>query len=801
MNGGAANGGSLPLALSSLVGRRREIDAVAKLLGAARLVTIVGSGGSGKTRLALAAASQARARFGDGVWWTGLAALTGAGLLPGVVAGVLGVPQSPGEDLTDVIVGQLRQRVTLLVLDNCEHVVDETAELSDRLLRTCPGLSVLATSREVIGVSGERVYRVSGLSLPGAGGEPRSSEAVQLFTERAEQAGLAVGPGELAAVTRLCQRLDGMPLAIELAAARVATLGVEEIAARLEEDQGFLRHPSRSAPARHQTLQATLDWSYRLLRAEEQLLFRRLSVFQGTFSLLAAESVGAGGHIERKDVVDLLGGLVDKSLVQVADRGAEHRYRLLGTVRQYAAALPEPADTPGAGEEAHAAHTRFFLALAEQAEAGLNGPDQPRWLDRLEVEHDNLRAVLRRTLPAHPEAGGRLAGLLWPFWYRRGYYHEARAWLEEAVRLRGEMSAAVAAATLTGAGVLAFLQCDYELATARLTEARDLHEQQENRVGAASALQRLGSIAREQGHYGQARRLHEESLAVWAGLDDPAGVAACQDYLGFVAWLEADFAAAASHCSRALAFFEAAGRRQEAAAAQVNLGVAARYQGETAHATRCLEQALAVSRDLGYLEGVAWALAELGAMTAGTGPDAGAMLAEALRTHVALGDRWRTASVVEAIAALAVTRPDPATAVVLLGASDALRQRLGTPVPPAEQPAVAATLAAAKHALAAAVFAENWASGQSLPVTDAVELACQAAESRPGQAAAPGESGLTERELAVLRLISEGLTNREIGGRLFISAGTAGVHVSNILRKLGVTSRVQAAGIAKEMGL
>jgi DNA-binding CsgD family transcriptional regulator/tetratricopeptide (TPR) repeat protein len=589
-----------------------------------------------------------------------------------------------------------------------------------------------------------------------------------------------------------------MPLAIELAAARVGTLSIEEIAARLADNPDLLRHPSRTAPARHQTLQATLEWSYRLLAPQEQLLYQRLSAFQGTFSLLGAEAVGGWGKIELGDVVSLLGSLVNKSLVQVADRGAEHRHRLLEIVRQDGEAKLARS---GELDEVVRAHTEFYLALAEQAEAGLEGPDQARWLDRLELEHDNLTAVLRRKLlaePGDPEVGGRLAGLLWPFWYRRGYYHEARAWLERAAQLTDEMSPPVRAAALTGAGVLAFLQCEYQLARQRLSQVRALHESLGDQVGVAAALQRLGSVAREQGRYDEAYRLHEESMTRWAALDEPAGVAASLDYLGFAAWLDGDFARTEELSAQALAYFEAVGRRQEAASALINLGAAARYSGDTELATQRLTRALTISRELGYAEGVAWALAELGAMTGGA-----EMLRESLQTHVQLGDRWRVASVVEAIAGT-LASSEPATAVTLLGASEALRRDLGADVPPAERPAVKDALATARQALEPGLFAESRANGRAMLLPDAVELACLSTGPRP----APGldspaglAADLTERELAVLQLISQGLTNREIGSRLFISAGTAGVHVSNILRKMGVTSRVQAAGIARENGL
>jgi DNA-binding CsgD family transcriptional regulator/tetratricopeptide (TPR) repeat protein len=510
-------------------------------------------------------------------------------------------------------------------------------------------------------------------------------------------------------------------------------------------------------------------------------------------------SVASGIGVERKTVVELLAALVDKSLVQVADRGLEHRYRLLNTVQQYARARLEESGELAAVQRAHA---EFYLGLAGQARAGLDGADQSRWLQRLAMEHDNLSAVLARRLPADPEAGGRLTAMLWPYWYRRGSYQEARCWLEQATLLAGQMSAGVRADVLTGAGVLAFLQCDYQAAAERLRQAQALYERQGDLAGTATTLQRLGSIAREQGQYAQARRLHQQSLAAWSDLGDAAGVAASEDYLGFAVWLEGNAAEAELRCGRALAYFEAAGRRQEAAAALVNLGVAAHYTGDDERASARLRRALELAREIGYLEGVAWALHELGVI-AGGDPEAAPMLAESLTIHVQLGDRWRAASVLETIAGRCAGSA-PADAARLLAASHRLRQTLTAPVPPAERPAHDAALASAQATLGAAEFAQSWDEGLSLSLDAAVELARQAAEQpRPGGSAgeAGTQYGLTGREVAVLRLIGEGLTNREIGQRLFISTGTAAVHVSNILRKLGATGRVQAATIAHELGL
>jgi predicted ATPase/DNA-binding CsgD family transcriptional regulator len=795
--------GNLPLPLSSLVGRQQEQADVAGLLERARLVSLVGIGGCGKTRLAQAVAAAASDAFADGVWWVELGPLTGPGLVSAVAAAAIEAPQAPGEEPLPSLVRHLRRQQALLVLDNCEHVVDEAAAVAEHLLRSCPQVRVLATSREVLGVAGEQVVRLGGLDTASAG----TGDAVSLFVERARSvvAGYNPEPDELERVHHLCVQLDGLPLGIELAAARVSVLPVGEIAARLGGNAPLLRHPNRSAPRRHQTLEDALDWSHRLLEPHEQVLFRRLAAFSGTFSLLAAESVASRPPIRSADVLGVLSGLVDKSLVQVADRGAEHRYSLLETVHHYASSrLAESADLAAT----EAAHADFYLGLARQAHAGLEGPDQAQWLARLDLEHDNLRSVLRRHLPSQPEVGGSLAALLWPFWYRKGYYHEARAWLEQAVAAAGSMSPAVAAESLTGAGVLAFLQCDYLLATEQLGRALELHHQLGHRVGVATVKQRLGSIAREQGRYDDARRLHLSARDLWSALGDDAGVAASDDYLCFVAWLEGDHTQAEARGRAALAYFEAAGRQQETAAALVNLGAAAQLAGDDQLATERLHRALGLSRQLGYLEGTAWSLHLLGTIE----PDPAAsatLLCESLAVHRQLGDRWRVASVLESVACRVLAPLDPGQAACLLGAADALRASLATPVPPAERSLLERARDDARRALGAAAFDGAWNAGHSLTFDQATELADGACRSvrphggevRPGSGQGTPADELTDREVEVLRLIGRGLTNRQIGEALFISAGTAGVHVSNILRKLGVSSRVQAAALAQRFGL
>jgi predicted ATPase/DNA-binding CsgD family transcriptional regulator len=827
--------GSLPATLTSLVGRERELRDLAAMLLTTRLLTLVGTGGSGKTRLSIALASAARSEFPDGAWWVDLAGVTGHDQLPGTVAAALGILQAPGQDTMVTVARHLRSRTTLMVLDNCEQVVAGCAEVAERLLIACPGLTIVATSREMLGVPGEHVFLVSGLGLPAQDSED-AAEAVQLFVERARAItpGYSVGPADRAAVARLCRKLDGLPLAIELAAARAGILGAAEIARRLRGDTGILRNPSRSAPDRHQTLHATLEWSYRLLSEKEQALFRRLSCFSGSFSLPAAEAVTGLDGIAPADVAGLLAALVGKSLVLVARPGGEpdYRYRMLETIRAYSA---DALAVSGEQAAVHMAHAAYYLSLATRAQSGLEGADQARWLDELGRDHDNIRAVLQRTLGSSgpPVAvadgvhlGARMAALMWPFWYRRGDYHEARAWLERAAEivLREPVAALVMAAALTGAGVLAFLQCDYAVAAERLTKARAVYEEEGDQVGLATTLQRLGSIAREEGRYADARMLHEESLAIWEDLADPAGVAASRDYLAFTAWLAGEAERAVELSGKAVAGFRAAGLRQETSAALVNHGVAVHLAGDPERGGALLQESLDIATRLGYREGTAWALNELAVIIADDDPETAAdMLAESLEIHASLGDRWRVASVAEAIAGLAAHpalagAADPVVATALLGGAAALRESLGTPVPPAERMARSRCVRSLREQLGRR-FQGTWDRGHMMTLEELVDASLRAAravqdplahQADPGDPAAgqphavPAQEalyGLTGRELDVLRLLGAGLTNREIGTQLRISTGTAGVHVSNILRKLGASGRAQAVGVAHRLGI
>jgi predicted ATPase len=540
--------GNLPVQLTRLVGRDAALGELRSLVWRNRVLTLCGPGGAGKTRLAIALAEAIRPDFVGGAWWIDLSTIFEPGLVTQAVAATVLDRDLSGDPVPAALARKLPE-ATLLVLDNCEQVADGCAELVVALLERSQSLRVIATSRQPLGVPGEQVWRVPGLGTgePSRGEDGPDDGAVALFIERAREASTAFDPDAadvLENVRRICQWLDGMPLAIELAAARVPVLSAAQLAQRIEQDTGILRHTTRLAPERHRTMDAMLEWSHRMLEPSEQRLFRRLSVFRGSFSLAAAESVCAGYLLDLADVLDLLAALIDRSLVQVVDHPEEPRYRLLATVRQYAAA--KLWDGPE-GPTVHSRHADYFIDLALSARDGVDGPHQSRWLQRLELEHDNLEAALQWLSEESIDDGARLARLLWPFWYQRGYYHEARTRFEQLLTRAAEISPARRARVLVSAGEVAFLQCDYVKAIEHLNVALELVSDLGDERASATALQRLGSIAREQARYDDARDLHRRSLAVWEKLGDRVGIATSHDYLGFVAWLSGDGQSSEEH--------------------------------------------------------------------------------------------------------------------------------------------------------------------------------------------------------------------------------------------------------------
>jgi predicted ATPase/DNA-binding SARP family transcriptional activator/DNA-binding CsgD family transcriptional regulator len=796
---------NLPVPRTSFVGREHEVVQIGRLLSMTGLLTLVGAGGSGKTRLALEAARELVGAYPDGVWLVELAPLSEEALVPQAVAEALGVREQPGNPLASTLADALKGKEMLLVLDNCEHLVETCARLAQKLLTSCPRLKILATSREALNIAEETTWLVPPLSLPDPLEHPTVGElegyaSARLFVERTRRrrTGFAPGPQNVDAIADICRRLDGIPLAIELAAARVGSLSVQQISERLEDSLDLLAG-GREVTERHRTLRATMDWSYELLDRPERELFGRLAVFAGSWTLEAAEAVGEGSGLgegsSTPSVLDVLGRLVDKSLVLAeSSENGWTRYRLLEPVRQYAREkLNESGETP----ETRRRHAGFYLSLVEKAEPELTGPRQAAWLDRLEAEFGNLRAALGWSLEEEGDRrqGLRLAGAMWRFFYTRGYYGEGREWLEGTLARSEGSPADLRAKALTGAGVLAFLQCEYERAATLLEESLTLYRDLEDRPGVASALQTLGSIARERGHYARAVAFHEESLALQRDSGNDEGVARALVGLGFAAWLQEDYERAWTLCTRALALYRGLENTEGIAWSLVNLGAVAQHRDDHERATRLLNESLTLSREAGYTEGVAWSLHELGLVAFRRGDAGGATvsLKESLRVHYDLGDRWRTASVLEGLAASACSQAAFERAAFLFGAADSLRETIGTPVPLCERPDRDRNLEGARARLDKAAWETAWYEGRAMPLGEAIDYALAGEPGAP-PAKAPAETRspvLTRRQREISVLISRGLTSRQIAARLALSEHTVNTHVARILSKLDLRSRAQ----------
>jgi predicted ATPase/DNA-binding CsgD family transcriptional regulator len=803
---------NLPVPRTSFVGRGRELTEIKRTLAMTRLLTLTGTGGSGKTRLALSVATDLAGAYPDGAWLVELAGLSEPELVPQAVAGLLGLSEQPGRTLVETLADSLREQRALLILDNCEHLVDAAARLVDFLLSSCSHLKVLATSREPLSVEGEVLFSVPPLSVPtGIPSDPSvigGHDSVRLFLERTRMRlpDFSLTRENVGAVAEVCRKLEGIPLAIELAAARMGVLAANQVAEKLEDSLGLLSAGPRTASPRQRTMRAAIGWSHGLLSEGEKQLFARLSTFSGGFTLEAAEAVCPGGAVEEGEVLDLLSGLVDKSLVvAVASGPGAPRYRMLETVRQYGCEqLEEP-------ERVRKRHAMYYLALVEAAEPELVGAGQVAWLERLETEYDNLRAVLRWSSEGEePEIGLRLASALWPFWYTHGHYGEGREWLEGALSKSGGSLAILRAKALSGAGVLTFLQCEYERAATLIEESLALYRDQEDKQGVASALQTLGSVARERGRYDRAVAFHEESLALQRELGNEEGIARSLDGLGFAAWLQEDHGRAEALCTEALALYRELEDAEGVAWSLVNLGATAQHQGDLERAAELLNEGLAFSRRAGYKEGVAWSLNQLGIVEQRRGnyERAAELLRESLEVHRDLGDRWRTASVLEGLASSARERGRFERAARLLGGAEALRGAIGAPLPPCERPDCERNVSALRAAMGEEAFAKARAEGHAMTPEQTVEYALEKG-GEPAKYSAPQEvpsagrysDVLTRREQEVAVLVARGMTNRQIARELTISERTVTTHVDHILNKLGGTSRAQVAAWVVEQRL
>jgi predicted ATPase/transcriptional regulator with XRE-family HTH domain/Tfp pilus assembly protein PilF len=724
---------NLPAPLTSFVGRTDEVATVRRLLADYRLVTLTGPGGIGKTRLAVETARTVLDQFPDGVRLVELAALTEAGLVAQAVAEVLDVREQAGRPMTASLAEYVRDRTMLLVLDNCEHLLAAAAALAEALLVASPHLRVLATSRQALGQIGEAIYRVLPLLLPdkesGRGVTALSSvEAVQLFLERAAPAAMdfALTERNAGAVAQICTLLDGIPLAIELAAARVKVLTPEQIAARLDDRFALLTGGSRAALPRQQTLRALIDWSYDLLSHDEQWLLARLAVFRGGFTLEAVEAV-AGGRAPPPGppVVDLLTALVDKSLILVDRRDEAMRYHLLETVREYAMARLSDADRVDA--ERRLVH--WCAAFAQQMDAALRGPGQQEALDRFEREHGNVRAALEWSQrdPETAAVGLHLAAASRHFWMIRGHSGEGRVWLESLLAAAADAPATLRAQALDGAAALAQSQGDGVAARGLQEQALRLWRRLEQPLGLGVSLNTLGIMLKSEGDLTGASAVFEEALAnlraaghVWAQSTVLNNLAAVASDLG-------EYERAVSYSEASIALKRELGDVMGVAVSLFNMAEAARKLGDVERSTALFDEAAAIFRQAGNSAGLAQTLQSLGLarIRQGNLDGAQAALRESLARYREIDNRPGVILCVESLAELATAVGEWRQAARLLGAAAAARSALSAPPAPSDQEELDRTLARIRAAMPAPVFEAAWAAGSALPLDAAATLALE----------------------------------------------------------------------------
>ncbi|NEW44208.1 ATP-binding protein [Nocardia cyriacigeorgica] len=752
--------GNLPAELTQFVGRGREIDEIRQLLPESRLVTLTGIGGVGKTRLAIKVAEEVQRAFDDGVWLVEFGKVREPELIAGTVVSALKLPgqltRSPLEPLIEFVT----TRHLLLVFDNCEHLVDAIASLAESLLRAAPRLRILATSREPVGIGGEVVIPVSPLAIPGDERSPSlramlRCDAVALFVDRARSAvpGFELTEDSKVTVARICRRLEGLPLPIELTAARLRAMSPEQILQRLTDRYRLLTGGGRAVPSRQQTLRQCIDWSYDLLTDRERELWARATVFAGGFELDAAEAI-CGEGLDPGDVLDLVGSLVDKSVLVREACGDVVRYRMLETVREYGL---ERLHGIGGDTAMRRRHRNWFERLALRAYSGWVGPNQLEWIERLNREQSNLRAALEFCLDESGEVGSaeRIAVALYEYWIARQRFSEARYWfgrtLERSSGATLEHLAALCADTL-----LAAMQADFTSGAERLEQARLLAE---------------GS--------------GEELFGAYV---DGAS--------GFLSLFSGDFAGAVTHLEHAVPVFESSGDVLHHVSSLLGLGAACGLLQESDRATACRKQALALTRERGESIYRSYAISQLAYETVERGDlERGAVLVkESLRLAQMLDDRKVVAADLASLALVAAEQRQAERAAVLVGATVSVGESAGGQAATIVELFGHHTRAKkyAARALGQRTYAAMVRRGQDLDIDEAIAYALeeQASAQQHGTVAM---AVLTRREKQIAELIAEGLTNRAIAEKLVISPRTAAGHVEHILSKLHFTTRAQVA--------
>jgi predicted ATPase/DNA-binding CsgD family transcriptional regulator len=733
-----------------------------------RLVTLTGPGGVGKTRLALQVAVESEPAFADGAVFVPLPLVRDPNLILPEIARALDLPDAGDRPLAERLRAVLRDRDLLLVLDNFEQVIVAAPYLID-LLTACPRLKILVTSREVLRVTGEHEFPVQPLAVPGAGSTESLPDllrhgAVALFVQQARAARptFALAKENAHVVAAICSRLEGLPLAIELAAVRTRVLSPDEVLARLERRLPLLGHGARDLPPRQQTMRNAIAWSYDLLSPDEQALFRRLSVFAGGCTLEAAEAIAAAAGDLALDPLEGVTSLVEKSLLREDDRAGSPRFVMLETVREFGAERLEASDEAAQTRRRHAI---WYRDLAERARPELMGWVNRTWLAQLGVELDNIRTALGWAIERdEAETAQRFAYTVGWYWYVTDQLSEGRTWTERSLTCAGSTTPEVRAVALIMAGWLAGEQGDLARADPLVNEGLALARTIGHRHYEAQALISLGLVAVRRAAFDRARACFEEALAIHASLGDVTWVPFALKNLGFVAYRRGDRAQADALYEQALRQFRDLGNTFGTAITLISMAKVARDRGDLARATALYAEGLALRWD-----------------------------------H---GDKISVAGCLRGLALVAALARQDERAARLFGAAEALRESIGAGEPRGDS-RVEDALAPARTALGEEAFAAAWAAGRALPLSEAVAEALDVPSHAPDPEFAPAAEryGLTAREFEVLGLLAAGRTNPEIAETLFISTRTAQTHVQNIFAKLGVGTRAEAAAYAAKHGL